>query len=311
MNHPVSRRAALAAAGALALPAVATYAATAAQSAGEPFGYCFNTSTIRGQNLPLTKVVEIVGRAGYRGIEPWIREIDAHVAGGGKLADLRKQIADAGLKVESAIGFAEWIVEDQARRTKGMEEARRTMDLVAQLGGTRIAAPPAGATKEAIDLNKAAERYRALCELGQRMGVAPQAEVWGFSQSLSRLSETTYVAVESGHPLACILPDIYHLYKGGSGFNTLKLLSGAGVHVFHVNDYPADPPRAQIADAQRVYPGDGIAPLTQILRDLHIAGFRGMLSLELFNKDYYQQDPLLVAQTGIEKMRAAVARALM
>jgi 2-keto-myo-inositol isomerase len=309
MHHPISRRAALAAAaGALTAPA-AVSSVSAAESA-EPFGYCFNTSTIRGQNLPLTKVVEIVGQAGYRGIEPWIREIDAHVSSSGTLADLRKRITDAGLKVESAIGFAEWIADDDAKRAKGMEEARRTMDLVAQLGGTRIAAPPAGGTKESLDLRKVAERYRALCELGERMGVTPQAEVWGFSQTLSRLSETTYVAIESGHPQACILPDIYHLYKGGSDFNTLKLLSGAGVHVFHVNDYPADPPRAQITDAQRVYPGDGIAPVSQILRDLHMAGFRGMLSLELFNKDYYQQDPLTVAKTGLEKMKAAVARAL-
>ncbi len=309
MSIEVSRRAALAAAGALAVPALISKS-VAAESAAEPFGYCFNTSTIRGQNLPITQVVDSVAKAGYKGIEPWIREIDQYTAAGGSLPDLRKRIADQGLKVESAIGFAEWIVEDDARRAKGLEEARRTMALVAQLGGTRIAAPPAGATKETLDLKKVAARYRALLEVGDAEGVVPQAEVWGFSQTLSRLSETAYVAIESGHPKACLLPDVYHLYKGGSDFNTLKLLSGAGMHVFHVNDYPADPPRAQIVDAQRVYPGDGIAPLSQILRDLRLAGFRGLLSLELFNKEYYAQDAFTVAKTGLEKMRAAVARSL-
>ena len=35
-----------------------------------------------------------------------------------------------------------------------------------------------------------------------------------------------------------------------------------------------------------------------------------MLSLELFNREYWQQDPLTVAKTGLEKTKAAVARAL-
>jgi sugar phosphate isomerase/epimerase len=110
------------------------------------FRYCFNTSTIRGQKLTLVEEIDIAAKAGYQAIEPWIREIENHVQNGESLADLKTQIADHGLTVESAIGFAEWIVDDEARRTRGLEQARRDMDLVQQIGGTRIAAPPAGAT---------------------------------------------------------------------------------------------------------------------------------------------------------------------
>ena len=210
----------------------------------EPFGYCFNTSTIRGQRLPLTQVVDITAKAGWNGIEPWMDEITRHLQGGGKLADLRKQIADGGLQVPSAIGFAEWIVDDAERRKKGMEQAKRDMDMVAQIGGTRIAAPPAGAKDVSIDLRAAAERYRELCELGRQMGVVPQVEVWGFSQTFKRLGEAVFVAIESGHPDACVLADPYHVYKGGSNVESVRLLSAKCLQHFHMNDYPADPPRA-------------------------------------------------------------------
>ena len=99
---------------------------------------------------------------------------------------------------------------------------------------------------------------------------------------------------------------MYHLHKGGSGFGGLRLLSAAALPVFHMNDYPAKPPRATITDADRVYPGDGVAPLRQLLRDLRGLGFRGVLSLELFNRTYWKQDALAVARTGLEKMRAVV-----
>ncbi|HVX12972.1 MAG TPA: sugar phosphate isomerase/epimerase family protein [Pirellulales bacterium] len=284
--------------------------ATQPKAAPQRFAYCLNTSTIRGQKLGIEQEIELASKAGYDAIEPWIDEIDNYQKQGGSLKTLAKKIADHGLAVASAIGFAQWIVNDDAQRAKGLEEAKRTMDLVAQLGGTRIAAPPAGATdKPSLDLLEAAQRYATLLELGRQMGVAPQLEVWGFSKNLSRLGETVFVAVESGHRDACLLLDVYHIYKGGSGFDGIRLLGGAGMHVFHVNDYPASPARDTINDADRVYPGDGIAPLGQLFRDLRDAGFAGTFSLELFNRGYWEQDPLEVARTGLEKTKAAVQKA--
>ena len=138
----------------------------------------------------------------------------------------------------------------------------------------------------------------------------PECEVWGFSKALSRLGETAFVAIESAHPDATILPDIYHLFKGGSGFDGLRLLSSSAVQVFHVNDYPADLPRDKIADRDRVYPGDGIAPMTEILRSVIRPDRPIVLSLELFNPEYWKQDALQVARTGLEKTKAAVAKAV-
>jgi len=287
-------------------------AASTAQSSGKaPFRYCFNTSTIRGQKLPLDKEIEIAAEAGYDAIEPWVDKINEYVKGGGSLNEPRKRIADLGLTVESAISFFRWIVDDDAARAKGLEQAKREMEILAQIGGKRIAAPPAGATdKEGLDLMKAAERYRVLLEIGDQIGVVPQIELWGSSKNLHRLGQSMFVVIESGHSKACLLPDVFHIYKGGSDFNGLKQISPQAIQVFHLNDYPADPPRDKITDRERVYPGDGIAPLTQILRDLCDNSSRAVLSLELFNPAYWNQDPLTVAKTGLAKMKAAVNKAL-
>lgn len=283
-------------------------------SAEKPFGYCLNMSTIRqadGKPRPITEQIEIAAQAGYEAIEPWTREIQQYVEEGRQLADLRKRIEDAGLTVESAIGFAPWLVDDDAQRAQGLEAAKRDMEMLRAIGGKRLAAPPAGMTNESnLNLFAAADRYRQLLEVGDQIGITPELEVWGFSKSLSRLGEVIFVAVESGHPKACVLPDVYHIYKGGSDFTGLRLISGQSIPVFHVNDYPSDPPRETIRDEHRVFPGDGVAPLTDILRMLYANGCRCMLSLELFNRDYWKRDPVEVARTGLEKTKAAVAAAL-
>lgn len=311
MKRDFSRRRFIVGAGASVGAVVAGNVTAAASRAHVPFTYCLNTSTIRGQNLSLGKEIEIAARAGYTGIEPWVRKISDYAGSGGSLKDIRKQLSDSGVTVESAIDFSQWIVDDEAGRAKGFEQAKRGMDLLAQIGGKRIAAPPAGATREpGLDLMKAAERYRALLELGDEMGVVPQIETWGSSKNLHRLGQAMFVVIESGHPKACFLPDVYHTYKGGSDFHGFKQLSAHAVQVLHINDYPADPPRETIGDRDRVMPGDGIAPLRQILGDLLANGSRAVLSLELFNPVYWKQDALEVAKIGLAKMTDAVSKAV-
>jgi sugar phosphate isomerase/epimerase len=314
MTLPLSRRQALMGAGAMVGAGWGMPAGGASEvqdrPKSEPFGYCLNTSTLRGQKLPLKEEIQLAAKAGYHALEPWISEIDQYQKAGGSLKDLAKELKDLGLTVESSIGFAEWVVDDEARRAKGLETAKRDMDLVAQIGGKRMAAPPAGATDRAdLDLRRVAERYRTLCELGDTLGVVPEVEVWGSSKVLSRLGDAAFVAIECGHPRACILADVFHLHKGGSSFGSVRLLSGSAMHVMHMNDYPSDPPREKVTDAHRVYPGDGVAPLQPLFRDLAAIGYRGFLSLELFNREYWKQDAETVARTGIEKMRQAVRKA--
>ncbi len=270
--------------------------------------YCLNTSTIHGEVVPIVEQVAIAQKAGYDAIEFWLRDINKYTSEGGTLPDLKKRIVDAGLTVESSIAFANWIVDDEEVRKKGLEQARRDMDTVTAIGGIRIAAPPAGATNGGpLNLDQAGERYRALLEVGTAAGCIAQLEVWGFSKNLSKLSEVLYVAAAAQHPDACVLPDIYHLYKGGSSFNDLKLLSGKKIHVFHMNDYP-EIAREKINDADRVYPGDGIAPVSKILSTVFASGFDGVLSIELFNRTYWQQDPNLVAAKGLASMKLAVSQ---
>jgi len=281
---------------------------SALADAAQKLRFCLNTSTIRGQKLTIEQEVDLAAAAGYQAIEPWMGELQAYTERGGQLADLKKRIADQGLTVDSAIGFASWIVDDDGQRAAGLEALRRDMETLRQIGGSRIAAPPVGATDQTdLDLLKAAERYAAILQLGRQTGVTPALELWGFSKSLSRVGELMHVAVESADPDACLLLDVYHIFKGGSDFATLRLVPGFCVPVLHMNDYPGDIPRDTIGDKDRVYPGDGVAPVAGILRQLLSTGFQGSLSLELFNPGYWEQPAADVLRTGLEKMKAAVA----
>ena len=73
---------------------------------------------------------------------------------------------------------------------------------------------------------------------------------------------------------------------------------------------PAQPAREQLDDRHRVFTGDGVAPLPALLKDLQAIGYRGMLSLELFNREYYKRPAEDIAREGLEKMQAVVRASL-
>lgn len=273
------------------------------------FKYCLNTSTIRGKKPGLIKYVEIAARAGYDSLELWLPDIKEYKEQGNSLKTLKKLLDDSKVTVEDAIAFSVWMVEDEQQRKAGFAQMKQEMEILAELGCTRIAAPPAGvrATDAPLDLFEVGEHYKQLLALGRQTGVMPQLEFWGGHPLFFQLGQVLMVAAVANDPDVRILPDIYHLFRGGSGFESLKMVNGKIIEVMHINDFPGDVPREQQNDGHRVYPGDGVAPIKQIIKDLYNMGGTKILSLELFNQEYWKDDPLNVAKTGLEKMKKMVA----
>ena len=291
------------------VPGSSTHAATIATGAG-PFRYCLNTSTIMGQKPGLLKMLDIAAAAGYDGVELWINDIKEYLKNN-TVESLDKYLKEKKLAFENAISFTAWMVNDDARRKQGHKELEEEMKFLAALGCKRVAAPPSGVNKgDVIDFQKAGIYYREALELGRKYGVMPQLEFWGASGTLYNLGQALAIAAAADDPDARILPDVYHLFRGGSGFNGLKLVNGNAIEIIHINDYPASKPVNEQTDADRVYPGDGAAPMKQILTTLKEMGGTKVLSLELFNKTYWQQDALQVAKTGLEKVKKAVNEVL-
>lgn len=292
-------------AGAAVLSEAKTVAAPIAPKIGNDFVYSLNMSTIRGHNLGFVKELEVAAKAGFTSVEIWIDTLQTYLQGGGSLTEAKKIIDGLGLKIEDAIGFAPWLVDDEATRKKGLEQLQHEMGMLAKIGCHRIAAPPAGMTKgPVLDLDVVTERYLTILKIGEQTGVIPQLEMWGGSQNLKRISQVLYVATQCGNANARILPDVFHIFKGQSAVEGLNYVGHHALDIFHVNDYPAGISPEQISEPDRIYCGDGVAPLKQILQIVKNPERPLVISFEVFNKNYYAQDALIVANTALAKMKA-------
>jgi sugar phosphate isomerase/epimerase len=265
------------------------------------FRYCLNTSTI--QPASLLDKIRAAARAGYAGIELWITDIEGYLEQGGKLAAIRKALDDAALARPSMIYLKGWADEDSTARAAALDLCRRRLDMARELGVERfVAGPPPGKIDEAF----VTDCYRRLLETSVAHGVPASIEYLGFVQGVSTLDVAWRICQGSGQSAATLTADSWHNFRGGSDESLLDSIPPERISIFHWNDAPAQPPRQTQTDNDRVLPGEGILNLSGLAARLRKIGYNRFLSLEIFHRGYWEQDPLHVAALGLQKMKASV-----
>jgi 2-keto-myo-inositol isomerase len=68
--------------------------------------------------------------------------------------------------------------------------------------------------------------------------------------------------------------------------------------------------KPDITDGHRLYPGDGVVPLQDILGAVRATGWDGVLSVELFREEYWRLNPLTVACEAKARTSAVWERVL-
>jgi sugar phosphate isomerase/epimerase len=262
------------------------------------FQYCLNSSTI--QPVPLLDKIRLASDAGFRALELWSDDIDACLQAGGALADIRRALEDRGLEVPGVIAVHGWLGSRGKEHAAALTEAGRRMEQAAAIGSRRIVASP---PLERCDLDGAAEQYRELIELGSGFGVWPAMEFLGFAGSVHTITQAWEIARGADHPEARVVMDPFHILRGGGSVAEIAQVPGDRVAIWHWNDVPPAPPLPQQGDADRVMPGDGAGPLREIERQAVASGYAGYVSLELFNREWWERDPAETVRIGMEKMR--------
>ena len=292
----------------LGIGAMAALAGCAGLHGARAGRFAMNASTLRGYNLTLLDQMKAMALSGFKGYEPWMKDIRAAKADG-TLGDVCRIARDSGVSFINGIAFGQWVNPDPKIRADGLEETKQEMALLAEIGCPCIAASMFGMQKSGsqnLPLEAIAERYVTVLDLGKKMGVRPLLEYWGHSVNLFRLEDALEVVRLTGRDDAAILADVYHTYRGGGSFDAYRKLSAKLLPVLHVNDYPSYPYREQLKDPDRVWPGDGKAPWKKIFSNLDAVGADPWLSIELFNPAYWRTYPGKTLSVGYGKLSVLV-----
>src|SRR6266852_2678028 len=133
---------------------------------------------------------------------------------------------------------------------------------------------------------------REMADAAAEFGISVAFEFMGFPWAAVRDVAGAWAIVQQAN--LGIIVDTAHFYAGGSTLESIKEVDPNRLVVLHINDVE-DVPKPDITDGHRLYPGEGVIPLQDILGAIRATGWDGVLSVELFREEYWRQDPLAVA----------------
>lgn len=245
--------------------------------------------------------------AGYRrSLEGWAKAGITHVEPVSSLLDdflktdtlagAKRILTDNNLTVAcGAVGVMGLWDPNPAFETN-LDSFKKRCEQFAALGAPLVYSPCVTAAKFTLDdYTKSLDNIRRVAEVARQFRLKVGAEFVRNSTFLASLPTALRLHREAAHPNFGIIFDCYHFWSGPSRLEDMDLIRPGEILHAHLNDTP-NLPRELLDLQSRVAPGDGVAPLPQILRKLVSRGYAGPISVELFWPQFQQADPFLLAK---------------
>jgi hexulose-6-phosphate isomerase len=235
---------------------------------------------------PLLKLLDPLRKAGFEGIQLGVSEPPGELTlrtPDADVARLAKACRDAGIEPHSIYGGIRFFREDEADRRRGMEDAKRTLEIASILGVRTVLIHP-GQLTPAVPYDEcwklAVEGLRALKGKAEsthlRLGLE---NVW--NKFLMSPIEFRMLLAEVDSPQVGIWFDIGNVVVFGYPEQWIRILGGKPLVGIHIKDFKRGP-----GDHFGTY--DGFVPLFHgsvnwptVMKQLVAAGFDDYLITEV------------------------------
>jgi len=161
-----------------------------------------------------------------------------------------------------------------------------------------VAEAPAGP----LDDLALADWFGELCRVAQPYKVRVGLEFTGSAEQVKDVAAAWRVVENTDLDNGGLVIDTFHFHTGGSSVEMLEPVPGDKVFLVQIADCP-EMPRHEMQNRHRIYPGSGAIAFEPLLAALYDMGYAGYYSLELYNEDYWLEDPIVVAKDAMRTMR--------
>lgn len=263
----------------------------------------FNGASTMKTDLPGD--IRAASQAGYDLLEIWAKKMETYLCDH-SLGELRDLLAKAHLQ-PLAINSVEFVTFNSAWGKKNtFNTIARYAELADGLDCPYIVVVPSPRPAGATDEDVHDESVGVLLEISEKFKdfkVRFAFEFLGFRWcSVSTLEQDFAIVKAVNRDNVGMVLDAFHFHAGGSSLEAIGKVEREKLFVFHINDAEAAP-QAELQDAHRLFPGEGVIPLREIVSALKQIRYDGPVSLEMFRPEYWRRPPEEIATRGIAAIR--------
>jgi 4-hydroxyphenylpyruvate dioxygenase len=241
--------------------------------------------------------LEAAANAGFQGVEIFEQDLLTH---DGPPEGIRAMAADLGIGITIFQPFRDFEAMPEPQRRRNMDRAERKFDVMQQLG-TDLVLVCSNVQPAAIDdPARAVADLREMAERAAARGLRVGYEALSWGRHVNRWRQAWDIVRRADHPALGLILDSFHTLALG---DTLDGLAGTvpGEKIAFVQ--LADGPRLSMdvlswSRHYRNFPGQGELDLAGFTREVLAAGYRGPLSLEVFNDEFRAAPARRIARDG-------------
>jgi len=252
---------------------------------------CLNLAALI--HLDLEEQLSVSAAAGFSFVGLRMTNIEKYLAGGRKLSEIRMLLERYGLTAVELNFFPNWadlIGDDLERR---LDDFRRFNETANELACSMLVVPTS--TLGSTHCRRAAENYAHLCHVAEEHGTLAVLEFIPWSD-ISDIGTAWDIVQSVNSKSAGLVFDTFHYFKGGSRLEDLQAIPREKIFMVHLCDITnEDTDLITLCRECRVLPGEGVFDFSDVLKELVRKGYDGYYALEIFNRDYPKQDPMVLA----------------
>ncbi|MEU4486767.1 TIM barrel protein [Streptomyces purpurascens] len=253
----------------------------------------------------LAEKLAAAARAGFDGVEIFENDL---VASPLSPEGIRARSADLGLTIDLYQPMRD--VEAMPKETfaGNLRRAERKFDVMRRLGTDTLLVCSNVSPHAVDDDTLATEQLARLADLAQDFGIRVAYEALAWGRHVSTYDHAWRIVEKADHPALGVCLDSFHILSRGSDPKDLEGIADIpGEKIFFLQ--LADAPLMAMDVLQwsrhyRCFPGQGGLDVTSLVRHVVNAGYRGPLSLEVFNDVFRQAD---AGSTAVDALRSLIA----
>jgi 4-hydroxyphenylpyruvate dioxygenase len=248
----------------------------------------------------LPEKLEAAAAAGFDGVELFENDL---LTFDGTPAEARRIAEGLGLAVTLFQPFRDFEAMPEPQRRRNLERAERKFDLMQALGADLVLVCSNTSPAALDDPARAAADLAEMAGRAARRGLRVGYEALAWGRHVRRWRDAWDIVQRAGHPALGLIVDSFHTLCLGDDHAGLAALPGARIFFVQL----ADAPRLAMDALSwsrhfRNFPGQGQLDVAGFLRSVLASGYRGPLSLEVFNDEFRAAPARLTARDGLRSL---------
>ncbi|QHA08151.1 TIM barrel protein [Streptomyces broussonetiae] len=236
----------------------------------------------------LTEKLTAAARAGFDGVEIFENDLLASPL---SPEEIRARCADLGLRIDLYQPMRDIEAVPQEVFASNLRRARHKFDLMRRLGADTVLVC-SSVSPLALDYDGlAAQQLVQLSEMAAEFDIRVAYEALAWGRYVNTYDHAWRIVEAAGHPALGICLDSFHILARGSDPRGVAEIPGEKIFFLQLADAPLPAMDVlQWSRHHRCFPGQGGFDVAGLVRLVLAAGYRGPLSLEVFNDVHRQAD---------------------